>query len=69
MLAINDVDFTDNVTELQRLVGNEQQGGLRHNLRQGLPVPHDRFNIEDAEKAIELAQKIINEIAVKFNFE
>ena len=69
MLAIKvNVDFTDNVQKIHQLVGSEQ-GGIRHNLRQGLQSPHDRFNLEDAEMAIELAQKILNETAVKFKLE
>ena len=67
MLDNDSEDFVDEVNKLQRLVGCEN--GSRHNLQHGLDVPHDRFDLEDAETTMELAENIVNRISKKYQLE
>ena len=69
LLAIlgDELNFNADVRRLNDLVGCEN--GTLHILKLGKKTPHEKFNLGDTETAIELAERILNEIAREFDLD
>ena len=66
--SLSNRDFIqDDLAELQRLVINENYP--RYPQWNSTRIPHDNYNQNIAERALEIARRVLSSIAIHFNVE